>query len=87
MPGGYLDFVYRVAAQELFGITIPPGPLPFKTLRNTDYREVVLEVDGRVVLCFALAYGFRNIQTLMRKAVIPKRFQQLTVGSSLPLGC
>mmetsp|Transcript_4086 Transcript_4086/g.11532 ORF Transcript_4086/g.11532 Transcript_4086/m.11532 type:complete len:508 (+) Transcript_4086:279-1802(+) len=65
--GGYVEFVYRVAAQELFGMCIPPGPLPFTTLRNNDYKEVKLEVNGQAVLRFAIAYGFRNIQTLMRK--------------------
>lgn len=28
---------------------------------------VSLEVDGKVVLCFALAYGFPSIQNLIRK--------------------
>eukprot|EP00193_Tetraselmis_chui_P008082 CAMPEP_0177759780 /NCGR_PEP_ID=MMETSP0491_2-20121128/4912_1 /TAXON_ID=63592 /ORGANISM="Tetraselmis chuii, Strain PLY429" /LENGTH=518 /DNA_ID=CAMNT_0019275627 /DNA_START=362 /DNA_END=1915 /DNA_ORIENTATION=- len=65
--GGYVDFVFRVAAQELFGVQVPAGPLPYKTLRNSDFKEVTLTVDDRVVLRFATAYGFRNIQTLMRK--------------------
>ena len=38
-----------------------------RTLRNTDLKEVTLVVEGRTVLKFALAYGFRNIQTLLRK--------------------
>ena len=62
-----MDFVFRTAAQELFGRVVPPGPLAMRTLRNSDFQETTLEVDGRVVLRCALAYGFRNIQTLMRK--------------------
>ena len=38
-----------------------------KTLRNADFREVSLEIEGHTVLRFAAAYGFRNIQTLVRK--------------------
>lgn len=65
--GGYLDFVFRTAAKDLFGVIVPPGPLAMRTLRNADFQEATLEVEGKVVLRFALAYGFRNIQTLMRK--------------------
>jgi hypothetical protein len=64
--GGYLEYVFRAAARELFGADVPPGPLPLRPLRNADLREVTLEVDGRPALRFAAAYGFRNIQTLAR---------------------
>lgn len=43
-----------------------PGPLPLRMLRNADFQEVSLYVGGRPALRFALAYGFRNIQTLVR---------------------
>lgn len=36
-------------------------------LRNKDFQEVTLEKDGTVLLQFALAYGFRNIQNLVQK--------------------
>lgn len=35
--------------------------------RNKDFQEVSLEKDGVVLLCFASAYGFRNIQNLVQK--------------------
>ncbi len=38
-----------------------------RTLRNADFTEISLDVEGRAVLRFAAAYGFRNIQTLVRK--------------------
>lgn len=38
-----------------------------RRLRNDDFREVVLEAEGTPLLRFAAAYGFRNIQTLVRK--------------------
>lgn len=37
------------------------------SLRNKDFQEVTLERDGEVLLQFALAYGFRNIQNLVQK--------------------
>jgi hypothetical protein len=40
--------------------------LQMKVHRNSDFQEVTLERDGRAVLRFALAYGFRNIQTIVR---------------------
>ncbi len=42
--GGFLDFVFRHAARELFGVIVSPGPLPFKRGRNPDFEELVLEV-------------------------------------------
>ena len=57
----------RYAAEELFGVQLPPGPLPLRPVRNADFKEVVLDVDGAPALRFASAYGFRNIQTLMRQ--------------------
>ncbi|GMH37843.1 hypothetical protein BSKO_05727 [Bryopsis sp. KO-2023] len=65
--GGSAEFIYRYAAKELFGVEVPQGPLPVVTLRNADFKEIALEVDGSEGLRFALAYGFRNIQTLVRK--------------------
>ncbi len=39
---------------------------------TADLRECTLEVHGRCVLRFAAAYGFRNIQGLMRKIRLGK---------------
>lgn len=41
-------------------------------LRNKDFQEVTLEKDGVVLLQFALAYGFRNIQNLVQKLKLGK---------------
>jgi hypothetical protein len=64
--GGYLEYIFRAAAAQLFGKQVEPGPLPLRMLRNADFQEVSLNVGGRPALRFALAYGFRNIQTLVR---------------------
>eukprot|EP00744_Colponema_vietnamica_P017073 GILI01023971.1.p1 GENE.GILI01023971.1~~GILI01023971.1.p1 ORF type:complete len:234 (+),score=69.35 GILI01023971.1:95-703(+) len=65
---GYLEFIFRRAALVLFGVDLPPSqPLEYKQGRNADFKEVTLTVDGEVKLRFAAAYGFRNIQNLIRK--------------------
>ncbi|XP_003417836.1 cytosolic iron-sulfur assembly component 3 isoform X4 [Loxodonta africana] len=63
--GGYLEHVFRHAAWELFGIHV--AEVTYKPLRNKDFQEVTLERDGQVLLHFATAYGFRNIQNLVQK--------------------
>eukprot|EP00955_Chlamydomonas_euryale_P021464 227153-Chlamydomonas_euryale.AAC.1 len=62
--GGYAEFVARAAARDAFGVELPPGPLPLRTLRNADLREATVAhpVTGAPLLRVALAYGFRNIQ-------------------------
>ncbi len=71
MAGGYLEHVFRTTAREVFGVEVPHGPLPLRTLRNADFQEVELTVAGRPVLRFAAAYGFRNIQTLVSPVIFP----------------
>lgn len=41
--------------------------LEMKTLRNEDLQEVYVHKNGVCVLSAAKAYGFRNIQNLIRK--------------------
>ncbi|ERN19103.1 hypothetical protein AMTR_s00061p00134950 [Amborella trichopoda] len=64
--GGYADTIFLCAAKRLFGKDMQ-GPVEFKILRNTDFREATLEVDGKIVLKFVLCYGFRNLQNIVRK--------------------
>ncbi|KAM9994703.1 hypothetical protein ACTFIY_000903 [Dictyostelium cf. discoideum] len=64
--GGYLEFIYKYAAKELFNVDIVE-PIQYKIGRNQDFKEVSLEIDGKKVLNFAQAYGFRNIQNIVRK--------------------
>lgn len=63
--GGYADFIFKYAAKNLFQMT--DVKLEFKDLRNPDFKEAVLEQDGKVLLRFAIANGFRNIQNLVQK--------------------
>ncbi|XP_076855767.1 nuclear prelamin A recognition factor [Brachyhypopomus gauderio] len=82
---GFLEHIYKYAAKELFGLDVQE--IVYKTLRNRDFQEVVLERDGETLLQFAAVYGFRNIQTLvhrMRKGRVP---YQLVEVLSCPGGC
>lgn len=63
--GGYAEFILRYAAKQLFGLADVRAE--FRSLRNPDFKEAVLEVNGEIVLRFALVYGFRNIQNLVQK--------------------
>ncbi|KAK7798280.1 hypothetical protein U0070_005352 [Myodes glareolus] len=63
--GGYLEHVFRHAAQELFGIHVTE--VTYQPMRNKDFQEVTLKREGQVLLRFAVAYGFRNIQNLVQK--------------------
>ncbi|XP_053366900.1 nuclear prelamin A recognition factor [Clarias gariepinus] len=82
---GFLEHILKYAAKELFGLDVKE--VVYKTLRNRDFQEVVLERDGETLLQCAAVYGFRNIQTLvhrMRKGKVP---YQLVEVLSCPGGC
>lgn len=64
--GSYAETIFKYAARELFKTEIT-GPLQWRTLRNADFKEASLEVDGKKVLKFACVYGFRNIQNIVRQ--------------------
>lgn len=63
--GGYSDHIFKYAAKELFNEYI--NTLEYKPLRNPDFKEVILEKNGQILLRFAIANGFRNIQNLVQK--------------------
>jgi len=63
---GFTDIVLKVAAKEFWGIDIDINNIPFHKGRNSEIWETEFSVDGKVVLTIARAYGFRNIQNIMR---------------------
>ncbi|XP_040845830.1 nuclear prelamin A recognition factor isoform X1 [Ochotona curzoniae] len=82
---GYLAHVFRHAAKELFGEHVEE--VTYRALRNRDFREVTLERNGEVLLRFAAAYGFRNIQNMvlkLRKGRFPYHFVEVL---ACPRGC
>ncbi|XP_071965340.1 cytosolic Fe-S cluster assembly factor narfl-like isoform X2 [Antedon mediterranea] len=54
---------------------------------NKDFKEVILEHEGEVVLRFALAYGFRNIQNLVQKLKRGKSLYHCVEVMACPSGC
>lgn len=83
--GGFAEHILHYTAQELFGITNPE--VEYKTLRNKDFQELHLMVDGKIVLNFALAYGFRNIQNLVQKLKRGKSPYHFVEVMACPSGC
>jgi iron only hydrogenase large subunit-like protein len=86
--GGYMEYIFRTAARELFNQELPPGqPLPIIQGRNADIKECSLVVNGQRVLHFAAAYGFRNIQGLMRKIKSNRCEYDYVEVMACPSGC
>ncbi|XP_008577378.1 PREDICTED: cytosolic Fe-S cluster assembly factor NARFL isoform X2 [Galeopterus variegatus] len=83
--GGYLEHVFRHAAQELFGIHV--AEVTYRPLRNKDFQEVTLEREGQVLLHFAMAYGFRNIQNLVQKLKRGRCPYHYVEVMACPAGC
>ncbi|CAI9290546.1 unnamed protein product [Lactuca saligna] len=84
--GGYADTIFRYAAKTLFDQDLK-GPLDFKTIRNSDFQEVSLQVEGKTVLKFALCYGFRNLQNVVRKLKMGKCEYHYLEIMACPSGC
>ncbi|XP_070506459.1 probable cytosolic Fe-S cluster assembly factor AGAP009023 [Chironomus tepperi] len=83
--GGYSDYIFKYAAKELFNKNVEV--LEYKNLRNPDFREVTLEKDGQVLLKFAIANGFRNIQNLVQKLKRGKSNYHYVEVMACPTGC
>ncbi|CAL4105050.1 unnamed protein product [Meganyctiphanes norvegica] len=83
--GGYAHHLFIHAAKELFQQDVEN--INWKILRNTDFREVTLEVGGETVLRFAMAYGFRNIQNLVQKLKRGKSPYHYVEVMACPSGC
>jgi len=56
--GSYAAYCFRYAAHELFGVVVPPAPLPFRAGRNADSWSIELEVQGKTVLRFEVGVRF-----------------------------
>ena len=61
--------------------------LSYKTLKNADFREVTLEREGTVLLKFAIANGFRNIQNLVQKLKRKRCDYDFVEILACPSGC
>jgi len=84
--GGYSDHVFRKAASQIFQQQTT-SPLLYKTLRNNDFKEVTLEAEGKILLKFAIANGFRNIQNLVQKMKRKRCDYDFVEIMACPNGC
>jgi len=86
--GGHAENVFLMAAKELFGREINCDELTFKTVKNSDFKEITLtNENGEVLLRFAIANGFRNIQNLVQKMKRKKCTYDLVEVMACPSGC
>jgi iron only hydrogenase large subunit-like protein len=84
--GGFCDFVLKYASQKLFGLAV--NEVKMVALRNKDFRECLLQSDdGKVLLRFAVAYGFRNIQTILQRIKRNRCEYDFVEIMACPFGC
>lgn len=83
--GGYLEHVMRYAVSQIHGSSV--DSLQYKTLRNQDFQEVTVEIEGKRPLKMALAYGFRNIQNIVQKIKRGKMTYDFVEIMACPSGC
>lgn len=100
--GGYLSFIMRYAAQQIFGVTLSANDIAMGRNgvevvpgRNSDISQVNYTPPGASspALSFLYAYGFRNIQNIVRK-VKSKKSSSRKIGRidlvevmACPSGC
>lgn len=85
--GGHAENVLIMAAKEIFGKEIKFDELNIRTIKNSDFKEILLEKNGDVLLRFAIANGFRNIQNLVQKMKRKKCTYDLVEIMACPSGC
>lgn len=83
--GGYLEHVAKYAASVLLQTQV--DSLTYKVLRNQDFQEVTVSVEGKTPLKFALAYGFRNIQNVVQRVKRGKCTYHFVEIMACPSGC
>jgi len=83
--GGYADHLFRYVAKTKYAEEI--DTLSYKILKNSDFREVSLERDGKTLLKFAIANGFRNIQNLVQKLKRKRCDYDFVEILACPSGC
>lgn len=84
--GGFAENIFIAASKELFEETVS-SPLQFKSVKNSDFHEISLEVDGQVKLKFAIVNGFRNIQNIVQKLKRKKCDYHFIEIMACPSGC
>ncbi|XP_043940947.1 nuclear prelamin A recognition factor [Protopterus annectens] len=82
---GFLEHIFKFAAKEVCDTDVQE--ITYKTLKNKDLQEVTLEKNGEIILQFASAYGFRNIQNMVQKLKKGKFSYHYVEILACPGGC
>jgi iron only hydrogenase large subunit-like protein len=98
--GAYTDYLFKSAAETLFGVSLWDRQLQYAEGRNSDYAELDIAdylssststsstaIQAGIKLKFARAYGFRNIQSLLMKMKRGVADVDLVEISACPSGC
>jgi iron only hydrogenase large subunit-like protein len=85
--GGYLHHVLYFALEHFY----PKQEFQVKEVngKNSDFKEFVAYVNGTVVFTFATAYGFRNIQNVLRilkNKSVTRKYDFIEI-MACPMGC
>lgn len=83
--GGYAENVMRFCASHMFNVQLQQ--IEWTPGKNSDIHEASIQVDGKVVLSVARAYGFRNIQNLIRLIKRKKCNYHYVEIMACPSGC
>mmetsp|Transcript_7412 Transcript_7412/g.10945 ORF Transcript_7412/g.10945 Transcript_7412/m.10945 type:complete len:488 (+) Transcript_7412:54-1517(+) len=84
--GGYLEYVMVIAAKVLFDRDVKK--IVYKKKRNNDFQHTeIVDEHGNVLLKFAKAYGFRNIQNIVRQLESQKSPYHFVEVMACPSGC
>ena len=82
---GYLEYIYRRAANEMFKVDIKPDEkLNYKQGKNRHYQEVT---HSDIPIKFVAAYGFQHIQNIIRKLKTSKCDYDYVELMACPSGC
>ena len=82
---GYLEYIYRRAAKDMFGVEIKAEErLNYKQGKNRHYQEVSY---GELPIKFVAAYGFQHIQNIIRKLKTSKCDYEYVELMACPSGC
>ena len=85
--GGFTENLFIASAKELFSRDFYKSELEYRILKNADFQEIKLEHEDEVVLSFAIANGFRNIQNLVQKMKRKRCHYDFVEVMACPSGC
>ncbi|EAN30899.1 Iron only hydrogenase large subunit domain protein [Theileria parva strain Muguga] len=65
--GGFAEEIFKHSCKQLFNVDVDNSNLKFMETINNDFKEcTLLDSNNNVLLRFIIAYGFRNIQNIIK---------------------